>query len=103
MEKDLEEGGGEEVGRSESKESKELFQASPSAGQIELLFRPGVFLLLRISSRTHSRTVHVGGGCGRVRLKSSPNRVTRGEEGRRGGSPAAYRGGNFFSSTNRLC
>ena len=60
MEKDLEEGGGEEVGRSESKESKELFQASPSAGQIELLFRPGVFLLLRISSRTHSRTVHSG-------------------------------------------
>lgn len=39
------------MAESESKESKELFQASPSAGQIELLFRSGVFLLLRISSR----------------------------------------------------
>lgn len=94
---------GDGGGESESKESKELFQASPSAGKIELLFRSGVFLLLRISSRvsrTHSRTVHEWWLWMRAAKKFAkpcyPGMRVRG-----GGSPVAYRGGgNIFSSTN---
>lgn len=103
MEKDLEEGGGEEVGSRNQRSQKSFSRLLPRPARLNFFSAQEFSYYSEFQAAHIHAQCTVGDGCGRVRLKSSPNRVTRGEEGRRGGSPAAYRGGNFFSSTNRLC
>lgn len=102
LEKDLEEGGGEEMGSRNQRSQKSFSRLLPRPARLNFFSAQEFSYYSEFQAAHIHAQCTVGDGCGRVRLKSSPNRVTQGEAGRRGGSPAAYRGGNFFSSTNRL-
>ena len=84
LEKDLEEGGGEEVGSRNQRSQKSFSRLLPRPARLNFFSAQEFSYYSEFQAAHIHAQCTVGDGCGRVRLKSSPNRVTQGggrEEG----------------------